>query len=114
MPEHEGFSVHTLPGGRCVSLIHKGPYEEIGRTWARVMAYVQEKGWTAALPYREVYLKGPGMIFKGNPRNYLTEIQVLVAPGPGVPRVGGGEEAIDLVPQRLTATGYNIVNLGGL
>ena len=77
-PGCEGYSVHTLPGGRCVSLIHKGPYEEIGRTWARVLGYVQEKGWTATLPYREVYLKGPGMIFKGNPRNYLTEIQVLV------------------------------------
>jgi DNA-binding transcriptional MerR regulator len=79
-PEAEGFEVHTLPGGRCVSLIHKGPYGEIGRTWARVLAHVQEKGWTASLPYREIYLKGPGLIFKGNPRNYLTEIQVLVGP----------------------------------
>jgi len=26
----------------------------------------------------EVYLKGPGMIFRGNPRKYLTEIQVPV------------------------------------
>jgi DNA-binding transcriptional MerR regulator len=77
-PDADGFSVHTLPGGRCVSLIHKGPYEEIGRTCARVMGFVQEKGWTAALPYREIYLKGPGMIFRGNPKNYLTEIQILV------------------------------------
>lgn len=28
------------------------------------------------LPTREVYVKGPGMIFKGNPKNYLTEIQL--------------------------------------
>ena len=77
-PEAESFEVHTLPGGRCVSLIHKGPYEEIHRTWARVMGYIQEKGLTATLPYREIYLKGPGMIFKGNPKNYLTEIQILV------------------------------------
>jgi hypothetical protein len=27
-------------------------------------------------PPREVYVKGPGMIFKGNPKNYLTEIQL--------------------------------------
>ena len=32
---------------------------------------------------REVYLKGPGMIFKGNPKNYLTEIQMLVREGQG-------------------------------
>jgi DNA-binding transcriptional MerR regulator len=80
-PAADGFEVHTLPGGRCVSLIHKGPYAEIHRAWARVLGYVQEKGWTAALPYREVYLKGPGLIFKGNPKNYLTEVQVLVDNG---------------------------------
>ena len=28
------------------------------------------------LPTREVYVKGPGPIFKGNPKNYLTEIQL--------------------------------------
>jgi hypothetical protein len=30
------------------------------------------------MPTREVYLKGPGMIFKGNPKRYLTEIQVPI------------------------------------
>jgi effector-binding domain-containing protein len=30
------------------------------------------------LPTREVYLKGPGMIFRGNPKNYVTEIQIPV------------------------------------
>ena len=30
------------------------------------------------MPTREVYLKGPGMIFKGNPNKYLTEIQILI------------------------------------
>lgn len=27
-------------------------------------------------PTREVYGKGPGLIFNGNPKNYLTEIQL--------------------------------------
>jgi effector-binding domain-containing protein len=29
-------------------------------------------------PPREIYLKGPGMLFPGNPRKYLTEVQVIV------------------------------------
>jgi hypothetical protein len=29
------------------------------------------------MPTREVYLQGPGMLFKGNPARYLTEIQVF-------------------------------------
>jgi hypothetical protein len=31
-------------------------------------------------PMREIYVKGPGMILRGNPKNYLTEIQILVEP----------------------------------
>lgn len=36
------------------------------------------QGHEIACPTREVYIKGPGMIFKGNPKRYLTEIQILV------------------------------------
>lgn len=70
--------MHELPGGKAVSLIHKGPYETISRSYEKVMAYIKEKGYTPKLPIREIYLKGPGMIFKGNPQNYLTEIQFLI------------------------------------
>jgi effector-binding domain-containing protein len=44
-----------------------------------VFDYLREKGYTATLPTREIYLKGPGMIFKGNPKKYLTEIQVVIS-----------------------------------
>ena len=74
----EGIDVRELPGGRCVALLHKGPYNELGRSYAKILAFVKEKGYEVLLPTREVYLKGPGMIFKGNPKNYLTEIQMLV------------------------------------
>lgn len=74
----EGISVRELPGGRCISLIHKGPYETLRDSYKTVFGYINEKGYKTKLPSREVYLKGPGMIFKGNPKNYLTEIQVLI------------------------------------
>jgi len=73
--------VRDLPGGRCVSLLHKGPYDQISRSYAKAMAYAKEKGHALKLPCREVYLKGPGMIFRGNPKNYLTEIQLMVEDG---------------------------------
>jgi effector-binding domain-containing protein len=74
----DGISIRELPGGHCVSLIHKGPYETLGRSYEKIMAYIKEKGYQPKLPSREVYLKGPGMIFRGNPENYLTEIQILI------------------------------------
>ena len=30
------------------------------------------------LPTREIYVKGPGMVFKGNLEKYVTEIQIPV------------------------------------
>jgi effector-binding domain-containing protein len=71
--------VHRLPAGKCIFLIHKGPYENLNRSYAKIMEYLQKKGYEAQTPIRELYLKGPGMIFRGNPKNYLTEIQILIA-----------------------------------
>ena len=74
----DGVNVRTLPGGRGLALMHRGPYDQLGRSYAKIMQYANERKLALALPTREVYVKGPGMIFKGNPRNYLTEIQLLL------------------------------------
>jgi len=71
----EGISVRELPAGQCISLVHQGPYDQLGRSYAGIFEYQK---CTVILPTREVYLKGPGMLFKGNPKNYITEIQILV------------------------------------
>jgi DNA-binding transcriptional MerR regulator/effector-binding domain-containing protein len=75
----EGISVRELPGGRCVSLVHRGAYNELGRSYARLLQYIHDKGHQVQTPSREIYIKGPGMILKGNPKNYLTEIQIFIA-----------------------------------
>ncbi len=74
----DGISIRQLPGGRCVSLLHNGPYDRLGQSYAKVLDYVRAKGYEVAVPTREIYHKGPGMIFRGNPKNYLTEIQLLI------------------------------------
>jgi DNA-binding transcriptional MerR regulator len=76
--EADGISVRELPTARCVTLVHRGPYEELRRSYGRLMTYVKERGHEVILPTREVYLKGPGMIFRGNPKKYLTEIQLPI------------------------------------
>jgi effector-binding domain-containing protein len=76
--EADGISVRELPAARCVTLVHRGPYEELRCSYARALAYAKERGYEVTLPTREVYLKGPGMIFRGNPMKYLTEIQLPI------------------------------------
>jgi len=76
--EAESVDVRELPGGRCISLIHSGPYDQLSRSYGRMLEYAKGKEFKLSCPSREVYLKGPGMIFKGNPKKYLTEIQFLI------------------------------------
>jgi effector-binding domain-containing protein len=71
--------VRELPAARCVTLIHRGPYDQLRSSYARLMKYVKDRGFEVQLPTREVYVKGPGMIFRGNPKKYVTEIQLPIA-----------------------------------
>jgi len=73
--EAEGLNVRELEGGPHLSLIHHGPYDDVSRTYSRLLEHAKENGIQLKSPSREVYIKGPGMIFKGNPKKYITEIQ---------------------------------------
>jgi len=74
----EGVSVHPLPAARCLTLIHRGPYDQLGHSYAKVLHQAKERQAKILLPTREVYVKGPGVIFQGNSKNYLTEIQLPI------------------------------------
>lgn len=76
--ESDDFNIRTLPAARCIVLVHQGPYDTLGRSYARLLDYAKEQGYEIDVPTREVYVKGPGMIFKGNPKKYLTEIQLPI------------------------------------
>jgi DNA-binding transcriptional MerR regulator len=79
-----GIDVRELPAQRCVALVHQGPYDLLGESYTLVFDYIHKHcqehkhGQAPQLPTREVYLKGPGMILKGNPKKYLTEIQIPI------------------------------------
>jgi DNA-binding transcriptional MerR regulator len=75
----DGINVRELPAARCVTLTHRGPYDQLRSSYARLMKYVKDRGYEIQLPTREEYIKGPGMIFRGNPKKYLTEIQLPIA-----------------------------------
>ncbi len=72
----EGVSIRALPACRCLTLVHRGSYDQLGRSYAKILGEVERRKSKLSLPTREVYLKGPGILFKGNPKNYLTEIKL--------------------------------------
>jgi DNA-binding transcriptional MerR regulator/effector-binding domain-containing protein len=76
----DGATVHELPAATCLTLVHRGPYEDLGNSYAKMLAELRRRGGDVERPTREVYLKGPGMIFRGNPKKYLTELQFPLRP----------------------------------
>ncbi len=72
------FAVRSLSGGRALSVLHAGGYDSIGDSYRVVMDEIGSRGIRPTPPSREIYLKGPGMIFRGNPARYRTEIQYII------------------------------------
>jgi len=70
--------LRTVPACRAVCLTHVGSYDTLGRSYQAILEYIQAQGFKLLGPTREIYLKGPGMFFRGNPARYVTEIQFPV------------------------------------
>ncbi len=68
----------VLSGGKALTLIHRGKYDLIGKSYEKLFRYIKKNNLSIRLPMRVLYLKGPGMIFRGNPENYLSEIQIFL------------------------------------
>ena len=72
-----GLIEQRIPAGRFASFVHKGPYEELPKTWARLKnEWLPANGYRAAQPSYEIYLNNP--ITTAKPE-LLTEILLRLA-----------------------------------
>jgi DNA-binding transcriptional MerR regulator len=67
-------STKQLPKIKAISTIHTGSYQTLNMAYKALMDYAKSHNIECKTPSREIYHKGPGMIFKGNPNKYITEI----------------------------------------
>jgi effector-binding domain-containing protein len=67
---------YTLPGGRMVHTVHKGPYETCEPTYLAALAWICDHGLTINGPIREVYPNDPREV---SPEEILTEIYIPIA-----------------------------------
>jgi hypothetical protein len=90
-------SVETLPGqkkgdisgvkieyweyGKVAEILHIGPYNKETPTIEKLHKFIKDKGYKIVGAHEEEYLKGPGMIFKGDPNKYWTIIRYRIEKG---------------------------------
>lgn len=68
----------VLKGGNFISAFHKGAYEDIGEVYKRLLDYSYKNTINIITPTREIYVKGPGIVFAGKPKRYITEVQFQI------------------------------------
>ena len=76
--EKDNIDCRVLEGGKAATIIHKGPYKSLGKSYEKILKYIHDKNYKMTIPTREVYIRGPGIIFRGNPEKYITEIHILI------------------------------------
>lgn len=73
-PNKSGIEVKELPRIKAVSVTHIGSYENLHLAYATIDQYAAAHSLKLQPPFREVFVKGPGMFLKGNPSGYITEV----------------------------------------
>lgn len=61
---------------KAVCILHKGPYETLGETYAYILKWIEENNFVISAPIRESYIDG--IWNKENKEEWLTEIQVPI------------------------------------
>lgn len=72
--------LETWDYGTVAELLYVGPYEDEMQVGIdKLLAYIEEQGYRTTGLHEEEYLKGPGMIFAGDPNEYITILRYEVA-----------------------------------
>jgi DNA-binding transcriptional MerR regulator/effector-binding domain-containing protein len=71
-------SIKTLPPIKALTTVHIGTYDSLHYAYKAILDYAKDTTLELYFPSREEYHKGPGMVLKGNPSKYVTEIMIPI------------------------------------
>lgn len=74
----EGITAKQMPGIKAICTTHTGSYDTLNFAYKALLDYAREHDIEYELPSREMYHKGPGILFTGNPNKYVTEIMIPI------------------------------------
>ena len=77
-PSGAAVTIKTLPSIKVLCTVHKGSYETLKQAYTALEQEAERQNIKLGMPIREIYIKGPGMVLKGNPDKYITEIQIPI------------------------------------
>jgi len=81
LPEKKGsveVKFATWQYGEVAEILHVGSYGTEQPTVEKLQAFIAKQGYKIAGPHEEEYLRGPGLLFAGDPAGYYTIIRYQV------------------------------------
>lgn len=54
--------IYELPGGKMAKIIHKGPYDDMDKTYEKLYTWIAQNGKSIMGPTREVYINDPNEV----------------------------------------------------
>ena len=76
----------TWDYGTVAESLHVGPYSAEGPALEELRRYAERMGYVVSGEHEEEYVRGPGMVWRGDPRRYLTLLRYRVRPREAVAR----------------------------
>ena len=73
-PDVNGINIKEFPHMKAVCLTYVGRYDLLPNAYEAMDMYIKNNNLSVKDSWWEVFIKGPGMIIKGNPDKYITEI----------------------------------------
>ena len=73
----DGYEFKKLAPAKVASVLHRGPYEDLGAAYARLVDWVEANGYRPAGDWREVFIDGVWNCDSAT--EWLTEVQLPVA-----------------------------------
>ncbi len=74
--ENNNIKFMELPDSKCICIYHKGAYDNLGESYAKIMKYIEDNKITIIDYPRECYIDG--IWNKENTDDWLTEIQIPI------------------------------------
>lgn len=74
-PDESSIQFKNIPSANMLVFYHKGPYTTLADSYKKSSEFLAKNKISTKPVSREVYIKGPGWLFKGNPKKYVTELQ---------------------------------------
>jgi effector-binding domain-containing protein len=74
----QNITVKKLPAIKALCTMHEGSYDDFNLAYKTLTDYARDNKLEMKTPSRQKYIKGPGMIFRGNESKYITEIIIPI------------------------------------